>query len=239
MLMFMSTWPTRVAVIIDLVGSRQHRDRAGLHRTFVTALAQVNAVVRAEQDLAPTVGDEAQARYHSVTDALRATLLLRLVLPEGLDCRAGIGVGQVQDLGPSVVGLLQDGPGWWAARDAINEAKAREIVKDRTLRTWYLLADDVEPAQDVPPALVVQALLLTRDEIVSSMQERSRRLLLGVLQGVSQADLAIQEEISPSAVSQNLRRSGAYAVLHAHERLDWTEPPASVAPEAGDEEEGD
>ncbi|WP_162246470.1 SatD family protein [Aeromicrobium sp. Root495] len=233
------SWPTRVAVIIDLVGSRRQRDRAWLHRTFVTALAQVDAMVPGEQPLAPTVGDEAQARYHSVNDALRATLLLRLVLPEGLDCRAGIGVGEVQDLGPGVAGLLQDGPGWWAARDAINEAKARELVKDRTLRTWYLLADEAEPGSEVPSDAVVQALLLTRDEIVSSMQERSRRLLLGVLQGVSQADLALQEGISASAVSQNLRRSGAYAVLHAHDRLDGRGVASSVAPEPGGEEEGD
>ena len=238
MLMFMSDGPLRVAVIIDLVGSRQQRDRAWLHRVFLDALAQVDALVPGELALAPTVGDEAQARYWRVSDALTATMLLRLVLPESLDCRAGIGVGAVQDLGPGVAGLLQDGPGWWAARDAINEAKARERGKDRTLRTWYLVSTEETP-EHVLPAAVVQAFLLARDEIISAMPDRSRRLLLGVLRGSSQADLAAQEGISASAVSQNLQRSGAYAVLHAHERLAGEVPTPSVAPETRHEEEGD
>lgn len=209
----------RVTVIVDLVGSRRHPDRAWVHRAFTDALAAVNAVVPAEQALEPTVGDEAQARYLSVDDALRATLLLRLELPSGLDARAGIGVGAVQDLGHGAAGLLQDGPGWWAARDAINEAKNRETARDRSLRTWYLVADGVETSSAHPDPVRVDAFLLTRDEIVTGMPARSRRLLRGVLDGRTQAELAETEGISASAVSQNLRRSGAYAVLHAHELL--------------------
>lgn len=209
----------RVAVIVDLVGSRQHRDRAWVHRVFTTALAAVNEAVEADQPLAPTVGDEAQARYLSVEAALRATLLLRLELPPGLDARAGIGVGAVQHLGQGLAGLLQDGPGWWAARDAVNEAKARETGRDRSLRTWYLVADGVDTGTTYPDPDQVGAFLLTRDEIVTGMPARSRRLLRGVLDGRTQAELADLEGVSASAVSQNLRRSGAYAVLHAHELL--------------------
>lgn len=210
---------TRVTVIVDLVGSRRHADRAWVHRAFTTALAAVNRVVPAEQPLEPTVGDEAQARYATVEQALRATLLVRLELPPELDARAGIGLGPVQDLGQGAVGLLQDGPGWWAARDAINEAKARETGRDRSLRTWYVAAEATGAGKDRPDPAQVDAFLLLRDEIVSGMPDRSRRLLRGVLDGRTQADLAEQEGISPSAVSQNLRRSGAYAVLHAHELL--------------------
>lgn len=210
---------TRVTTIVDLVGSRRHADRAWVHRAFVDALAAVNRAVPAEQLLEPTVGDEAQARYATVEQALRASLLLRLELPEQLDARVGIGVGPVQHLGQGAVGLLQDGPGWWAARDAINEAKARETGRDRSLRTWYVRADGVPTGPAHPDPAQVDAYLLLRDEIVTGMPRRSRRLLRGVLDGRTQADLAEQEGISASAVSQNLRRSGAYAVLHAHELL--------------------
>lgn len=219
MLISMAEVHVRVTVIVDLVGSRQHRDRAWVHRVFTDALAAVNAVVPAEQPLEPTVGDEAQARYLSVEEALRATLLLRLELPPGLDARAGIGVGEVQVLGRGAAGLLQDGPGWWAARDAVNEAKSRETGRDRTLRTWYLVADGVRTGPVHPDPVLVDAFLLTRDEIVSGMPARSRRLLRGVLDGRTQAELAEAEGVSASAVSQNLRRSGAYAVLHAHDLL--------------------
>ncbi|MGQ2911832.1 SatD family protein [Aeromicrobium sp.] len=210
---------TRVTVIVDLVGSRRHGDRAWVHRVFTQALSAVNDAVPAEQPLEPTLGDEAQARYRTVEEALRATLLLRLELPEELDARAGIGVGAVQHLGTGVVGLLQDGPGWWAARDAIDEAKARETARDRTLRTWFVVAPDAPADPDRPDQAYVDAFLLLRDEIVTGMPVRSRRLLRGVLDGRTQAELAEREGISPSAVSQNLRRSGAYAVLHAHALL--------------------
>ncbi|MCK5891118.1 MAG: SatD family protein [Aeromicrobium sp.] len=207
----------RVAVIVDLVGSRKYPDRAWVHAAFTTAMDEVNQRVRPDQRMAPTLGDEAQARYYSVGAALRATLLMRLVLPDGLDCRAGVGVGAVTHLGTGAAGLIQDGPGWWAARDAINEAKAREVGRDRTLRTWYARAP---LAAEYPRSRHVNALLLVRDEIVTTMQARSRRLLLGLLDGSSQVELAEREGISPSAVSQNLRRSGAYAVAHSQESFD-------------------
>lgn len=210
---------SRVTVIVDLVGSRRHGDRAWVHRVFTEALVAVNAVVPAEQPLAPTLGDEAQGRYRTVEQALRATLRLRLELPDSLDTRAGIGAGAVQHLGEGVAGLLQDGPGWWAARDAINEAKSRETGRDRTLRTWYVAAEGVGPSPEHPDPAQVDAFLLLRDEIVSGLSARSRRLLRGVLDGQPQAELAEQEGISPSAVSQSLRRSGVHAVLHAHELL--------------------
>lgn len=218
--MFMGQGQTRVAMIVDLVGSRQHNDRAWVHKTLMDALEAVNFAVDADQSLAPTVGDEAQARYRTVQAAISASLLLRLELPKGLDCRCGIGVGPVQHLGTGVVGLLQDGPGWWAARDAIIEAKAREGTRDRTLRTWYQVADSPGVQKsDFPPAELVNAFFLMRDEIVSKMPIRSRRLLLGLLRGQSQAEMARAEGVSASAVSQNLRRSGAFAILHAQQLL--------------------
>lgn len=134
----------------------------------------------------------------------------------------------MQHLGRGVVGLLQDGPGWWAARDAINEAKARETARDRTLRTWFVVSDGAPADPDRPDQAQVDAFLLLRDEIVTNMPVRSRRLLRGVLDGRTQAELAEREGISPSAVSQNLRRSGAHAVLHAHALL---LPPAGTRPD--------
>ncbi|MCD9198558.1 SatD family protein [Aeromicrobium wangtongii] len=211
----------RAAVIVDLVGSRRHTDRAWVHARMMEALQQVNQEVDFDQPLEPTLGDESQARYLSVESALRATLALRLALPEELDCRAGIGVGEVEDLGRTPYGPLQDGPAWWAARDAIVEAKSRESVRDRTLRTWYQVSERlVGPSRDeYPPAELVNAFLLTRDEIVTQMSGRSRRLLRHLLAGASQVEMAVAEGISTSAVSQNLRRSGAFAVQSSQDQL--------------------
>lgn len=220
----------RVAVIIDLVGSRQHADRLWVHQSMRAAMEQVNGLVRFDHPLEATVGDESQGRFLSLGDALRATLLLRLVLPEGMDCRAGIGIGPVEDLELGAYGPIQDGPAWWAARDAIVEVKGREITRNPTLRTWYDVADRPGFAADEyeAPALV-NAVLLVRDEVVTQMSSRSRRLMLGMMLGRSQAEMAADEGVTQSAVSQSLRRSGAMAVLSSHELL--------VAHQSGEQEQ--
>jgi hypothetical protein len=205
------------AVIVDLVGSRAQPDRAAAQQQLEVALAAVNDVVDALQPLAPTIGDECQGAYADLSSALRAALLLRLVLPDGLDCRFGIGAGAWEIVGRSDYGPMQDGPGWWAAREAIVEAKARETRRNKTLRSWYAVSDDA--IDHAPAPAIVNALLLCRDEIVTAMGDRSRRLLLGLLRGRTQVELADDEGISQSAVSQNLRRSGALTVTSADEVL--------------------
>jgi hypothetical protein len=205
------------AVIVDLVGSRAQPDRTEAQQLLVTALAEVDDAVESLQPLTPTIGDECQGAFADLPSALRAALMLRLLLPGPLDCRFGIGAGTWRTVGDSDYGPMQDGSGWWTAREAIVEAKSRETRRNRTLRSWYATAEDA-PDGALDPA-VVNALLLCRDEIVTSMGDRSRRLLLGLLRGRTQVQLADDEGISQSAVSQNLRRSGALAVVASDEVL--------------------
>jgi hypothetical protein len=206
-----------IAVIVDLVGSRRQPDRGAAQQHLVDALAEVNAAVPALQPLAPTIGDESQGAYADLPAAMLATLLLRLTLPYPLDCRFGLGAGTWQNVGRSGYGPMQDGPAWWAARDAIVEAKTREVRRHKSLRTWYGVAD--ENVADFAPAGVTNAFLMCRDEIVSGMNDRSRRLARGLLKGRAQVELAKAEDISQSAVSQNLQRNGAFALLGSAEVL--------------------
>jgi hypothetical protein len=200
-----------VAVIGDLVRSRRQEDRKTAQKQFVEALDRVNESVLAVQPFAPTVGDECQALYHELESAVRATLLLRLYLPDSLDCRFGIGAGEYATIGEGQVGGIQDGSAWWSARDAIVETKRRER-RNATLRTWYAIAPDVRRS-DFPSAAMTNAYLLCRDQLVSDMSNRNRRRLLGLIEGQSQVELAAAEGITQSAVSQSLRTSGAFAIL--------------------------
>jgi len=204
-----------VAVIGDLVGSRSSGDRAEVQRGLVAALEAVNTMVPPLQPLAPTIGDEFQGVFADLPSALRATLLVRLSLAEGLDTRCGVGAGTLRVVGRSDFGLSQDGPAWWAAREAVNEAKRRESGKDHSLRTWFVAAPDAGG----PPAPVVNAFLLCRDQIVDGLSARHRRMLLGSLRGLTQREIAAQEDVTQSAVSQGLRHSGAMAVTAALDLL--------------------
>jgi len=196
-----------IAVLVDISKSRAHPDRGDLQSSIEGAFAAVNTLVPALQALEPTVGDEFQGVYDEIGIALRATLLARLQLPEGIDCRFGLGRGEVATIGSGVVGSVQDGSAWWTARKAIDEARKHEYSKLSFVRTWYRSStpDDREG--------LVNAYLLGRDQLVSAMNPRARRLLRGQLLGETQAQLAAAEGITQSAVSQNLARSGANALV--------------------------
>ncbi len=206
-----------VAVIGDVVGSRQHADRARLHSLVLDGLDIVNQHVAARQPLAGTIGDEFQGLYDSVFAALDATLLLRTYLSDEVDVRFGIGLGavtlEVSDRAP----FAQDGPAWWAARSAIQDAERRPLTKrgPRHARTYYKNGSDrLEPEDPL-----VNAYLFCRDHIVGEMDVRDHRLLFGLLTGRRQSDLADELDVSSSAVSQRNARSGAYALLAAEQEL--------------------
>ncbi len=209
----------RVALIGDLVGSRRSASRSEVQQRLVDALAVTNEMIPSVQELAPTIADEFQGVYDDVGSALRASLVVRLALPADVDCRCGIGVGTLEFVGTAEYGHTQDGPAWWAARDAIVEAKRREGGQNKRLRSWIVAPETEGGSVDDAgvDAGLVNAFLLCRDELVSRLDARQRRLVLGVLRGISQKDLAATEGISPSAVSQSLHRSGAFALVGATE----------------------
>lgn len=199
---------SRIAVIIDIVDSRAMNDRQNLQTAIVASFSSVNAVVAHDQPLHATVGDEFQAVYPTLVDALEATLLARLSLPRSVDCRFGLGEGEIIDVGIGATGVLQDGSAWWHAREAITEAHVREDGRTPSIRAWFRSDNSSVEA-------LVNAYLLARDHIVSSMTERARRLTLGTMLGRLQSELAETEGITQSAVSQSLRRSGGASVIAA------------------------
>jgi hypothetical protein len=221
----MKNQASRCVVIGDLVGSRGAPNRRTLHRAVEKALVTVNAAVPAATELRITVGDEFQGSYASLGAAIDAALRVRLeLLPLG-DARVGIGRGPVQVLDPERG--LEDGPGWWAAREAIEAVEqAAGRPATRHLRTAYRAAappDAGAPggvATDGGHADAVNAALLCRDHLVGSLSDRSVRLLRGLMDPhTTQNELATLEGISASAVSQRVRADGIGAVLAAEELL--------------------
>ena len=202
---------SRYAVIGDLVGSRDQPSRAEAQRSLQGALDTVNQqVASALQPLEPTIGDELQGVYDDLHDALLATVLVRLALPDTMDCRFGIGVGTLEIVGTSNYGLTQDGPAWWSARTAIDTAKDKSRHLPG-LRTWIVRDETEEPD-------MVNAYLLMRDELVSGFDARQRRIALGAVQGRTRTQLAEQEGISVSAVSQR-HRAGIGALIESIDQL--------------------
>jgi hypothetical protein len=211
---------TYFAVLGDIVGSRAHDERASLQDQLLTALRSANDMVPAAQELVPTIGDEFQGLYEDLPAALEATLLVRVNLIGRADARFGVGAGDlVLEPGPDSP-FGQDGPAWWAARDAIGRAaaSARRREAPQGLRTVFADGRSAEGGPRPPqPSLeaLVNAYLCCRDELVGRMDERDARLLLALIQGDSRSAAAAAEGISTPAVSQRRIRNGSYAIEQA------------------------
>lgn len=187
-----------VATLIgDVVGSRRSPDRAALHRRLTAALAGVAADDGVLEPPRVTVGDELQGTYATLGAALQATWRLRAALAPEVDMRFGLGWGPVTALDDEI----QDGPGWWDAREAITAVAQEQRQQAWTgLRTAYR-----SRADDAPDPAAVDAALRCRDYLAGSLDDRSRQILEGLMAGRTQSDIAAEQGISPSAVSQRYR----------------------------------
>lgn len=204
--------PSLAATLIgDVVDSRHATDRRVLHRELSAALADVAA--GALDPPAFTVGDEFQGSYPSVGAAIAAALTVRLAVAPRVDIRFGIGWGAITVLDRATG--IQDGPGWWAAREAIEwTAAAQKQSGFALVRTSYRTDEPAGPAAEA-----VNAALMCRDHMLGSLDERSVRILRGLVQQRSKRELAAAEGISPSAVSQRVARDGLDLIVAASRRL--------------------
>jgi len=201
--------PPRATLIGDIVGSRRVADRGAAHRALNSALRDVAS--SAIHPPAFTVGDEFQGSYPTVGAAIDAALKLRLAVAPGIDVRFGIGWGAVTMLDANA--RIQDGPGWWAAREAIVwTASAQRQPALAMVRTSFRGSD----RNDVD---AINAALLCRDHLIGSLDERSIRILKGLLNNHTKKDIAATEGISASAVSQRAGRDGLDLIVQASEYL--------------------
>ena len=201
----------RATLIGDVVGSRQHTDRQTLHRALNEALRGVAG--SAIDPPAVKVGDEFQGSYPTIGGAIDAALTLRLAVAPAIDVRFGVGWGEVAVLDPDTG--IQDGPGWWAAREAIEETAASQRrpglgLLRTTFRAYGHSRADVD---------AINAALLCRDHLLGSLDDRSIRILRGLMNDRTKKELADAEGISASAVSQRTSRDGLDLLVLASEYL--------------------
>jgi len=206
----MAAMKQRAALIGDIIGSREVVDRPALHRRLREVIDQANEKLAPVAPVRITVGDEYQGVFETVGAALHAALWLRLALLPAADLRHGIGWGAAAVLQEDP--RVEDGPAWWAARAAIEAAEADAArARTHTVRTRYERA----AGADGPEPAAINAALLCRDQLVAAGDERALRLLRGLLSGRTQTELAADEGISASAVSQRTRADGLAVIVAA------------------------
>lgn len=202
----------RITVLGDVVGSRRSGDRAGLHDRLAQARSQVNEQVVTDQPLAITNGDEFQGSYSRRGEALHAVVLLRSLLSP-IDLRFGIGRGEVTVLDTETG--TQDGPGWWAARDAIDAIKAGQRATGWT--TWRTAYREHEPDLALEPT--INAALVCQDLVLGSLDQTGWTIVRGMMQDKTQASMAAELGITRQAVQQRRKSAGLPMLLESIQRL--------------------
>ncbi len=208
----------RATLIGDVVASRQVADRGALHGALAEALAEINARHPGVEPLRITVGDEYQGVFDDVGTAARASLALAAATQGEYDVRHGLGWGEVTVL--QTEPPVQDGPGWWAARRAIEAVHAeQERSATRWRRTALRVADDLPGVAAY--ARAVESAMVLRDRLVADLDARALSVLHGLLRGETQREIGERLGISASAVSQRIRADGLGALVLADEA--WEE----------------
>jgi len=202
-----------VTLIGDLIDSRLSSDRQNLHDTITSALRAVSTQITPLRPLAITAGDEFQGSYVRLGDAIATVLAIRSLLEPSVRVRFGIGRGEVTVLDPGA--NTQDGPGWWAARAAIEKVEAHE---DQTgwaaQRAAYRSAADGDSMQDA-----VNAALECQDLLLDSFDERSWSILRGMMADHTQTQIADDLGISRQAVQQRRSTAGMPMIVSAARNL--------------------
>lgn len=205
---------TSATLIGDMIGSRRAHDRGSLHMRLAHALTEVNEQCAPTTPLRITVGDEYQGTFPTVGTAVQATLRLRLAMLPEFDLRHGLGWGTVRVLEEQP--RVEDGPGWWVARDAISAVHAAEgRPSSRERRTAYRRVDGVEG----PDPAAIEAILVLCDSALARLSPRSLTVLRDLMSGSSQREVAERLGISASAVSQRVRSDGLAALVAADQAM--------------------
>lgn len=202
-----------VALLGDIVRSRDAADRAALHRHVSDALAAANARHSPLHRLRVTVGDEFQGVFPTMGSALAASYTIRLALTGEADVRFGLGRGTVRVV--DVESNIQDGSAWWSARAAIEAIEARAHGARRVLRTGLAAGDDAG-ANSIELVTAVEMV----DALLASVDDTGRVILTTLLAGRPQSDAAGLLGISGSAVSQRVARGGLAILADAMTRLE-------------------
>jgi hypothetical protein len=189
-----------LAVIGDIVGSREVEDRRGLQHLLRAGIEQINldfSAILASQFIL-TIGDEFQGLLAKVgrVDGLMGRIR-SVVHP--IELRFGLGIGEL-DTPVEEVALGMDGPCFHRARRALERA---EEAGTRV---------EVE-AGGHQISFAIYSLLYTA--MRTGWTDRQRQVVDLASSGDSGKRIAGQLGITPSAVSQHLRAAEADAIFSA------------------------
>jgi hypothetical protein len=195
------------ALIGDMVGSRRAPDRAALQAEIGAVLEVVGATSGGSP--AFTIGDEFQARFPTIEEAIEASLQLHLRATGVIRLRIGLGWGELLAEDPARAPFGQDGPCWWLAREAIEEVERSGTGRGPERRTAFRSGGPIDG--------LLNGYLVLRDTLLAGFDAMDASIAIGLLDGHSQSELAARSGLNKSSVSRRAHSHGILALVEARE----------------------
>ena len=190
-----------VAVIGDIKRSRELHQRDAVQSRLQQACIGLNRRTDLEGLLSPftvTLGDEFQALFGNFRGVWRAIFAIEAMMGDGVEIRFGIGIGGMDTAINREAAIGMDGPAFHRARRAIDQLKQGDHN--------YRLVGMGQAESLANSAL--DLLSLERN----SWRANRVRILHGMLEDESVAQIAAALEISPSAVYKNIQQGGLESI---------------------------
>ncbi len=196
-----------IAIIGDIVNSKQLKQRADIQETLRVILEQCNTVFAAQisSKFMITLGDEFQGLLHDGSVILAIIEKIETALYP-VQLRFAIGVGAITtEINPDLP-LGADGPAYYNARAVINAFKDKENKKMTAKANISIKTEAVNNIDDLINALFNQIYLNK-----NSWTARQREIILRYQQNQeNQSTLAAQLKINQSSVQRALHKAGYY-----------------------------
>ena len=130
--------------------------------------------------------------------------------------------------------MAQDGPAWWAAREAIDQVAAATAWSDYPRRTSIVMADNSDAAAgeglpptrpaDLSPGPLLDSYLALLDRSLATLDAEDAAVVLNDIDGADTATVATRLEVAANAVSMRRSRNHLRELSHALRVLVASEP---------------
>lgn len=196
-----------IAVIGDIVASKQLEDRKAVQKQLRTTLNDINGMYH--EDIASkfmiTLGDEFQGLLQLGNHAFEIVERIeREMYPT--EIRFGLGVGKITTTIDPNVPLGADGPAYYNARKMIDELKS---MKKKKMEPRITMKIDIEDNVDISE--LINAVFSLNAVLKAKWTDRQREIINAYLKcGGTQSDVAKQLGINQSNVQKALSNAEFY-----------------------------
>lgn len=206
-----------IAIIGDIKKSKNIQERKIFQEKLSKTLDEVNQIYSGSisSKFTITLGDEFQGLLHSGEHIMNIIQYIKKeVYP--VKIRFGIGVGSISTDINYEISIGADGPGYYKARDCVDELKMLEKKKESAFGDIQIKIDGDNYLQE----LSLNSLFKLMYSIEKNWTEKQRQIVNYILfERVSQTNVAEYFNVTPSNIQQILSKTHYYAYKEAFDSI--------------------